>query len=141
AAVLRELLKSPEHEYLLVAGEKAVEPSIKPWPVEDRNRFHAASCKQFFSSVLLQKGLLKLALRKDLNAVVYLGNPYFISTWISAIAARLTGKRVLFWTHGWTRHESGPKAWLRLIFYRLSHGLLLYGHFGKMLGLAKGFDM
>jgi glycosyltransferase involved in cell wall biosynthesis len=68
-----------------------------------------------------------------------LGNPYYLSTWISAIAARLTGKRILFWTHGWTRKEAGPKAWIRKAFYKLSHGLLLYGHFGKMFGLAKGF--
>jgi glycosyltransferase involved in cell wall biosynthesis len=91
------------------------------------------------SSFLLQRGLLRLGWRKDLEVVVYLGNPYFVSTWLSACLSRLTGKRVLFWTHGWTRAESGPKAWMRSLFYRLAHGLLLYGHGAKMAGIAKGF--
>jgi glycosyltransferase involved in cell wall biosynthesis len=140
AAVLRELLHSPEHEYLLVADDKAIEPSIEKWDVDDRSRFCVSPCKQLFSSFFFQKGLLRLALRRDLDALIYLANPYFISTWISALAARLTGKRVLFWTHGWTRDERGIKGWIRSIFYKLSHGLLLYGHFAKMSGLANGFS-
>jgi glycosyltransferase involved in cell wall biosynthesis len=140
AAVLRELLKSPEHDYVLVADDKAIEPSIEKWDVDDRSRFWITPCKQLFSSLLFQKGLFRLALRRDLDVMVYLANPYFLSTWISALAARLTGKRVLFWTHGWTRDEHGLKGWLRSIFYKLSHGLLLYGHFAKMSGLANGFS-
>ena len=139
AAVLRELLNSPEHDYLLVGDEKGVESAIKVWDAKDTTRFHHAPCRKLFSSFFIQRGLLKLVLRKDLEAVVFLGNPYLISTWFSALAARILGKRVLFWTHGWVRQEAGPKSWLRSMFYRLSHGLLLYGHFGKMSGLAKGF--
>ncbi len=139
AAVLRELLQSPEHEYFLVADERGTEPSVRTWDVLDQKRFCSAPCRKLFSSFLFQKGLFALALRKDLDGLVYLGNPYFLSTWISALTARLCGKRVLFWTHGWTRQEKGLKAWLRVSFYKLSHALLLYGHFAKMTGLAKGF--
>jgi glycosyltransferase involved in cell wall biosynthesis len=85
--------------------------------------------------------LIGLGLRRDLDAVIYLGNPYFVSTWISALLARLTGKKVFFWTHGWTRADRGAKDWFRRLFYKLSNGLLLYGHAAKMSGLAHGFDM
>src|SRR2546425_4587880 len=85
AAILRELLNSPTHEYLLVAGQNPIEPSIERWNIEEPARFSAAPCTQLFSSVLLQRGLLKLALRKDLGGIIYLGNAYFLSTWISAL--------------------------------------------------------
>jgi glycosyltransferase involved in cell wall biosynthesis len=141
AAVLRELLRSTEHEYVLVADEKPSDPSIQPWPVEDRARFIAAPCRSLVFQFLFQKGLLALGLRQDLDAVVYLGNPYFLSTWISAFLARLTGKKVFFWTHGWTRADSGARRWFRWLFYKLSNGLLLYGHAAKMAGLAQGFGV
>ncbi len=139
AAVLRELLESKEHDYVLVGDDRSVEPSIKKWEIEDRSRFILAPCHRFFSLLHVQRGLVRLALRKDFKAIVFIGNPYFIATWFSAAVARLTGKRVLFWTHGWTRAESGLKAALRNCFYKLAHGLLLYGHSAKATGLAKGF--
>jgi glycosyltransferase involved in cell wall biosynthesis len=140
AAVMRELLRSEEHEYWLVADDKPTDPTVKRWDIEDASRFILAPCRKLIFAFLLQGGLLRLGCRRDLDAVVYLGNPYFLSTWLSAALARLTGKRVLFWTHGWTRAESGPKAALRNVFYRLAHGLLLYGHTAKAAGLAKGFS-
>jgi glycosyltransferase involved in cell wall biosynthesis len=139
AGVLRELLRSAEHEYLLVADDRSIEPTIKKWDLEDRSRFFLAPCRKLVSSFLLQSGLVQLSWRRDLQAVVYLGNPYFLSTWLSALLARLKGKRVLFWTHGWTRSESGPKAWLRHLFYKLADGLLLYGHIAKIAGIDRGF--
>jgi len=140
AAVMRELLRSEEHEYWLVADDKPTDPTVKRWDIEDASRFILAPCRKLISAFLLQGGLLRLGCRRDLDAVVYLGNPYFLSTWLSAALARLTGKRVLFWTHGWTRAETGLKAALRNAFYKLAHGLLLYGHTAKTAGLAKGFS-
>lgn len=139
AGVLRELLRSPEHEYWLVGDVHATDASVKTWPVENPARFILAPCRKLLSVLLLQRGLLRLGWRRDLDAVVYLGNPYYLSTWLSAALARLTGKRVLFWTHGWTRTETGLKAALRNCFYKLAHGLLLYGHTAKVTGLTKGF--
>lgn len=140
AAVLRELLHSAEHDYLLVADDRPVDPTIEAWAVEEPSRFMRAPCRAITASFLWQKRLLKLGLRRDLDAIIYLGNPYFLATWLSAFLARLAGKRVFFWTHGWTRDEHGPKAWFRKAFYKLAHALLLYGHAAKMSGLAQGFS-
>ena len=140
AAVMRALLASSEHEYWLVADDHNDDLSIKTWEVENTSRFLLAPCRKLVSSFLLQRGLLKLGWHRDWDAVVYLGNPYFLSTWISAALARATGKRVLFWTHGWNRSETGIKATLRNCFYKIAHGLLLYGHTAKSVGLAKGFS-
>lgn len=139
AGVLRELLRSTEHEYVLVGDDRSTDPSVKAWPVEAPARFVLAPCRRLLSSLILQRGIMHIGWRRDLDAVVYLANPYFVSTWISAVLARLTGKRVLFWTHGWTRSETGLKAAVRNCFYRLAHGLLLYGHSAKATGVTKGF--
>ena len=114
--------------------------SFRKHASQNPSRFVHAPCRKLFSVLFLQRGLLRVGWRRDLDAVVYLGNPYFLSTWLSAALARLTGKRVLFWTHGWTRTEAGLKAGVRNLFYRLAHGLLLYGHRARADGLAKGFD-
>jgi glycosyltransferase involved in cell wall biosynthesis len=140
AAVMRELLSSSQHRYILVADEKPIDPSIKPWLPEDRERFVHAPYRSLWRKIYFQKGLIKLALRRDVDAVIYMAYANFISTWISAVVGRFTGKRILFWTHGWTRSESGPKAWIRILFYKLANGLLLYGHRAKLEGIAKGFD-
>jgi len=73
------------------------------------------------------------------TAIVFLGDVHYATTWISAILARLTGKRVLFWTIGWHRDEWGLKDFIRRTFYRLASGLLLYGHFARRLGIVRGF--
>ena len=139
AAVFRELLEHGKHDYLLVGDQGSLEPSIASWQINDPHRLIAAPCRKLGQSLHLQRGLLRLSMRRDLNTIIYLGNPYFISTWASAMIARLTGKRVLFWTHGWNRGETGVKAWLRTLFYRLSDGLLLYGDFARQNGIARGF--
>lgn len=89
---------------------------------------------------LWQKGLTRLALRRDLSAIVYLGDPYQLSTWVSATVARLTGKHVLFWTIGWLRPESGVKALVRVTFLKIAHTLLLYGSHARQMAIEKGWS-
>lgn len=139
APVFRELLDSGENDYLLVGDTKSVDPGVTEWWPENERQFLKSPCRQVGSSCLLQRGLVSLSRRFDLDAFIFLGNPYFISTWIAAAIARLKGKRVLFWTHGWTRPERGLKSWLRSVFYKLPHGLLLYGHQARQTGLSLGF--
>ena len=93
-----------------------------------------------FKRVLLQKGLISLALRKDVSHIIYLGSPYYITTWISAALARLAGKKVFFWTHGWLDREHSLKGWITKLFFRLSHAMLLYGQRAKAIGIENGFD-
>src|SRR5688572_20504772 len=98
SAVMRELLNSTEHEYVLVADERPIDPTIKPWPVEDQTRFVHAPYRKVFGNLYHQAGLLGVVLQRDIGAVIYMAYPNFISTWISALAARLAGKKVFFWT-------------------------------------------
>jgi glycosyltransferase involved in cell wall biosynthesis len=135
---MQALLNSPEYNYVMVGDKKDPDGSIKEWDVPE-DRFVFAPCIRLCGNLLWQKNLLSLAARSDLHAVVFLGNANWLSTWFAALVARLTGKRVLFWTHGWVRWDKGVKAIVRRSFYRLAHGLLLYGNWARLIGLAEGF--
>jgi glycosyltransferase involved in cell wall biosynthesis len=89
---------------------------------------------------LWQKGVLRLAWDKEYDTIIFLGVMYFLSTWPAVIIARLRGKRVLMWSHGFLRKETGFKGWFRRMFYRLPHGMLLYGNWAKKLMVEMGFD-
>lgn len=86
-----------------------------------------------------QTGVLRASLARDTQVMIFLGNMYYLSTWLGASLARLRGKRVLFWGHGYTRRESGFQGWVRERFYRLGHGVLLYGERARGLMIERGF--
>ena len=87
-----------------------------------------------------QSGLLKLALRRDLQVIVYWGEAHRISTWLSAILARLCGIKVIFWTHGIYGNEPALKGFIRTTFYRLADALLLYSDYAYGLLKRKGIN-
>ena len=90
--------------------------------------------------LLFQPGVIALAFDKKCDCIIYFGSVYYISTWISALFARMIGKRVLFWTHGYRHRESKYKALLRNTFYRIAHGILVYGHRAKEILKEYGFS-
>lgn len=89
---------------------------------------------------LFQPDMLRIALGKKYDCIICPGCMYHISTWVSAILARLTGKRVLMWTHGYLKEEKNFKGWIREKFYSLADGLLLYGNRSRELLIARGFN-
>ena len=139
-AALEQLAGSPNHHYVFVAQrDDPYQVGVKPAHLPESAPFVTTPWICLGRRPLWQRGLIRLALRRDLDTIIYHGNANWPSTWLSAMIARLGGKRVLFWTHGWVRRERGRAAWIRCRFYRLAHGLLLYGHGAKMIGLEAGF--
>ncbi|OGQ95222.1 MAG: hypothetical protein A2521_03530 [Deltaproteobacteria bacterium RIFOXYD12_FULL_57_12] len=94
----------------------------------------------FGRAFLWQSGVLRIALDNRIDCIVFLGTMYHFSSWVSAILARITGKRVLMWTHGYLREEKNLKGWVREQFYRLADGLLLYGNRAREILLKRGFN-
>ena len=138
APVLRELMTNGTHDYYLLGD--AVDPAgaIKTIDFAGEPRFIPTRSKHLTAKVMWQGGLLGAALRGGYDCYIFLGNAAWPATWLSALAARLRGRRVLFWTHGWTRPDTGLKRVFRAVFYRIAHGLLLYGHYARDLGIRMG---
>lgn len=87
-----------------------------------------------------EKGQVGAVLSGRHDVYVLAGRIYTLSAWAALLAARARGRRVLLWGHGWKRPESGMKRRLRLAFYALSDGLLVYGDRARELGTAYGVD-
>lgn len=138
-AIIHELMASHGFEFLFAGALVDPDRSIKEAVVPE-NYFSHAPCRRIFLGLLFQRGLIRLSLRRDVSGIVFLGDAHFVMTWVAAVIARILGKRVLFWTHGWKTQESGLKGLARALFYRLPHGLLLYGNRSKQIGMAKGFE-
>jgi len=138
AAIMQTLLASEAIDYFLISDLHEPSNEIEAWePPKDRWRW--SPCFRLGANFIWQKGVLRLATQPETDAIIFLGNANFLSTWSSAGLARLLGKRVLFWTHGWVRDERGLKRLVRNLFYRLAHGLLLYGNRAKAIGIRNGF--
>jgi glycosyltransferase involved in cell wall biosynthesis len=138
APIMKALLSSQSLNCLLVGDTRDPDGSIEPW-LPPKESFCVAPCRKLTSKLLWQANAITVACRRDIAVLIMLGNANILSVWIAAMVGRLLGKRVLFWTHGWLRQESGLKRWVRVLFYRLAHGLLLYGRRARSIGKDNGF--
>lgn len=88
----------------------------------------------------LQPRAIARALLGEFDVAIALGSPYSLTSWLLLVLGPLVGTRVLLWTHGLLAPESGPKWWVRRLFYRLAAGLLLYGERAEQLLIEQGFE-
>jgi len=142
SGVNRALLDSRRYDYLFVGdlGGRAGGSGgqIEAWRSPKAENFLRVH-NYYLGRALFQPRVVRLALRRDIRQIIFLGGAEYVSTWVAAAAARLTGKQVYFWTHGWTSRDVGLKKSCRLAFYRLANGMLLYGHHAKRIGIDMGF--
>lgn len=115
---------------------KGVDPTIVSGQSEAADI--SVRCYQW-GPFMFQPGFLTEALRGRFEAYILLGNPYILTNWLFALLARLRGRKVLMWTHGWRRTDEGWRGQLRNLYYRLAHMLLLYGDRAKSIGVRNGF--
>lgn len=140
-SIVSALSSSTAHSFTFFADTRDPLPSgVKSLEAADFGRFEHVRCRHVGGPFLWQPGAIRVALRRDIDVVIYLGNMYMAWTWPAAVLARLSGKRVLFWTHGWRAPETGIQGRLRALFYRLAHGLLVYEHRAKAIAIENGFD-
>ncbi|MFO0827678.1 MAG: glycosyltransferase [Phycisphaerales bacterium] len=139
AAVMVELARHGRCGWTLLGDTHDFESDIKAWQPPPDVDFRIAPCRRLVRSVMWQKRVLSIAMSREFDAIVMLGNFQWPVTWLTTIIARLRGKRVFFWTHGWITPPTGAKGFVRNAFYRLANGLLLYGHGAKQMGISAGF--
>lgn len=144
---LLSMQEPPAPEYTIFSARssnapslKVVDPALATLPVAKGGLRWQFVRNFFFGPLLCQTRMVQLALSPKFDTVIYLGNLYFTSTWLGAILARIAGKRVLMWTHGFLGEERGLSGWLRVRFYKLAHGLLLYGNRAAQICQKMGFD-
>ncbi|MHA2939520.1 glycosyltransferase [Vibrio sp. RC27] len=89
--------------------------------------------------VLWQLGLISHVITGKYDSIIYLGDPNFITTWICLILNKFMKTRSYLWTHGFV-HKPTLSTKLKIIMYRLSDGLLLYGNNSKNKLIERGIS-
>lgn len=141
-AIVHHLASQSTTDFVFVAGLQDPTGGVKSLPLDwliQEGKFKPAHCFQigpFFWQPALTWKLL--ASRSD--TWILLSLPTSISVWAAALVGRLLRKRILFWAHGFLRHEKGKRRTLLRTLYSLSHGALLYGHRARDIAIEEGFD-
>jgi glycosyltransferase involved in cell wall biosynthesis len=139
SALLRELRQSTSFDFFLFADHRDRYGNIPVAELHADSAFTPSPCLRLFRRFIWQSGTIAPALIGNFDAYIFEGDAHYLTSWIGALIARLRGRRVIFWTHGWTRADVGVKRSVRILFYRLGHGLLLYGNRAKHFGVDAGF--
>ena len=141
AAVFRLLAADTRWDCRFFAdpSSAALDPTIAVWSDCPADRFTACPVRRLPGGGYAQWRVLWRILFGPRATWLLLGDMRALHVWLGATLGRLRGHRVLFWAHGWTRSESGAKAWLRRAFFRLPHAVVLYGRRAKVIATAQGF--
>lgn len=68
------------------------------------------------------------------------GDVHCLSTWAILLLAKAFRTKVYLWGHGWYGKESGLAACFKKIYFKLTHGVFLYGTYAHNLMISKGFS-
>lgn len=139
-AVIGRLARSTKARFTFFGDDHDYESSIKAGSFGAEIDHRACPTRRLRGSWMWQPGLVRVAASREFDQLILLGNPYWIATWIGAIVGRLTGKRVMFWSHGFLTPPSGVKGWVRRVFFHLPHAHLFYGRQAKRHAVALGWD-
>lgn len=139
-AIVERLARSALVDFVFVGDDHDYESTVKRARFSDKVSFLWCPTKRLFRSLMWQQGIVNIALSKEFDQLIFLGNPYWIATWIAAIMGRISGKRVIFWSHGFLDPPTGLKGILRRLFYGLADAHLFYSRLAKRNAIATGWD-
>lgn len=140
--VFAELARSDVFEFTFMSG--LFGPGETP-KLATRDELNAGQFKWVEArNVWLPKGLLwqpeaiEAALGDRYDAIIFLGDMHYLSTWAAAMIARLRRKPFFFWTIGMHRPEAGLKLAIRNFWHRLPRHVLVYGAYARDLLIDSG---
>jgi len=134
-----EMIENSPHHYEFIGTDHDFNTGIKVINDFPEGRFHKVKAWKF-RSIVFMPGTIRAAIGSRYDTLIILGNAKWPTMWLTAIIARLRGKRVLMWAHGWLSDEKGVTRLIRDTFYKLAHGLLVYNRRSKEIGVSHGFD-
>lgn len=148
ALCLQNANENPEYTWISGTTQNTGQNSLKTidtkWSTaahsEGGFRWRIIKNYWIYKTFLWQHGLLGVANSKEFDCIIFLGDMHYISTWLSAIVARVRGKRVLMWSHGFYGRESKLSIKIRKLFFGLADGVLLYGCHARHLMIDVGIQ-
>jgi glycosyltransferase involved in cell wall biosynthesis len=138
-AVVEALARSSSADFIFIGDDHEYLYSIEPAKLSDGVHFRLAPTHLLIRPFMWQWGAITQAIRSEFDIVIMHAVPYWPCTWIGGLAARLMGKRVLFWGHGHLRRPTGLKGFLRRLFYAIPTEHLVYSHLAKSYLIETGW--
>lgn len=140
AGIISSLNSSKSFRYAFLGSTTSRDPSIKTFNFSEEYNFENMPFYEI-GPFTIQTNIFNKIKSSHSDCFIFLGNPYFISTWLAVIYLRLSGHPVYFWSHGWlSSHENILKRLFRNCFLSLADGTFLYGHRAKDIGISQGFN-
>ncbi|MDQ2719841.1 MAG: glycosyltransferase [Bacteroidota bacterium] len=139
------LIKNPYKFTCFGDTKKEAGIEIIPWSLAndlDSGGVNWVKTKNYFyisEKLLWQTGIIKRIFSSKYEFFIFEGASLHLPTWLFAVLCRLSGKKVLFWTHGFKGFDKGLKKLIRTCYFKLADALLLYGQYSKDLMLKSGF--
>lgn len=118
-------------------GDK-MQYEIKTFEYEILKGFKKRVHNVHFGKFYWQRGTVRL-LFKPYKYYIIDGEPFCLSSWFILILAKLTGKKVIPWTHGWYGRESAVKRIIKKVFFKMCSKLMVYGEYAISLMRKEGF--
>jgi glycosyltransferase involved in cell wall biosynthesis len=137
-----ELANHSEYKYSFFGDVRdPAHSGIAPIPYDRRCLvdFHVIPTWQTTLHLAIQPAAAWIGLFGKYDTFIFEGSFTHPFTWLAMWMVKSRKKRVLLYTHGWNRTDTNAIIrYLRLAFYRLADGLLLYGHKAWSVGLSLG---
>lgn len=138
-AVVEALARSSVADFTFVGDDHEYLHSIAAATLGDFVRFRLAPTHHLFGPFMWQWGAVRWACRREFDTVIMHSVPHWPCTWVGALLARLLGKRVIFWGHGYLYEPRGVKGTVRRLFHALPHAHLFYGARSREIAARHGW--
>jgi glycosyltransferase involved in cell wall biosynthesis len=141
--IIEELRGSDKYEFVFISGEEVSSSysTLKLFNFGGATDYIRLQNLWFFKHFLWQKGLSGRLSQGKFDAVIFLGDWKFVSTWVASGMLKLKGIPTLFWSHGLRSTGDSLNEKLKLTFLKsFSHGGFVYDSYARDLMQRKGFQ-
>ena len=139
SAVVEALARSEVADFTFVGDDHEYLHSIEPATLSDTVKFRLAPTHLIFKPFMWQWGAITWAIKPEFDTVIMHAVPHWPCTWIGGILARMIGKRVFFWGHGYLYEPTGFKGFMRRMFYAIPNAHMFYGRIAKAIAMKHGW--
>jgi glycosyltransferase involved in cell wall biosynthesis len=139
-AVVEALARSDEANFTFVGDvQEYLDNGVEPAQFSATVRFRLAPARHLFGPFMWQWGAVRWATRREFDTVIMHAVPHWPCTWVGGVLARLLGKRVIFWGHGYLARPKGLKGLIRRLFYAIPTTHMFYSRLAKAYALETGW--
>lgn len=144
--ILEELYSNQFFDFYFIAGKNPNPPysSLKLHEFKDSGKFIEVKNRWYLKYFLWQENLNGVLKNNSFDAVIFLGDWKFISTWFAVRSLQKSGVHCLFWSHGLLNKKKSLNNSLKYWFLkRFRDGGFLYSHAAKenLLDMGYPYDL